>query len=277
MDTVELDNEIIGKTVVLDENCISEEELGESRELSPPDDIFLPIPYHLRFTFSDQDKDLKCLEDKQFISRCKTIHQRLIEKMKENQYFHQHKYTSGFEVRNKQGENCKAHIHICFRSTAVKATIDRCVKRYLADTYDQCVVGNQAKMFKEWTQLRDIDSFWRYPLKQNYNPKVCGGHPREYLELQHQVAKESYAKTVQINQAKLDKKDTNDTLFQRVINKLQKTTDNISRKTIALEFINTYIEEDRPLNRQTITGYTLNACVKLGILTPEALLAEWGY
>lgn len=240
--------------------------------LSPPCE-FRAIPYHFRFTFSGQDKELKCLEDKQFIARCKTIHKRLIEKMTDLGYFDKEQVTSGFEVRNKKGENCKAHIHICFKSTHVKQSIDRTIKRYLTDTYDQEVVGNQCKMFKEWTNLRCDSSFWRYPLKQKLNINVCNGFPITQLQHWHQVAHECYLKTVEVNQAKLDKSDNSDTLFERVYNQILKQ-DIKEQSEVARTFINYYLNENKPLNMQTIRGYTLTTSVKLGILPIETLIQQ---
>lgn len=257
------------------------ETLGELEEyegiVSPSETpLFRPIPYHLRFTFSNQDKELECLKDKQFIARAKTIHKRLIEKMRSNEYFHQGKFTSGFEIRNKLGENCRAHIHICFFSTHVKQSMDRCIKRYLQDNYDETVVGNQAKMFKEVTQLRDTDEHYRYAIKQTLNRNVCGGFTDEYLLIQHEIAKETYGKIVQVNQKKMDAKDKTDTLFSRVMLELKKDIPTNMRQ-VAKAFLNLYIEEDRPINKQTIQGYCVTAGIKLNLINPDELLTEWGY
>lgn len=261
----------------IQEKTVEEEKLSGEYEgfSSPPDDLFLPIPYHLRFTFSDQDKDLKCLESKSFINRCKLIHMSLLTKI--SPYFYNNQYTSGFEVRNKLG-NCKAHIHVCFKSTALKNTIDKAIKRHLSDNYDQEVVGNQAKMFKEWTQLRDENKFWRYPIKQTLDPTKCNGFSKEYLEQQHQIGKDTYAIGQEVAQAKLDKRDNLDTLFLRVYNKLKKSQIQPKNpREIADHFVQFYLDEDRPLNKTVIQGYVLLASVKLGIKTKQELLDDWGY
>jgi len=113
-----------------------------------PDRLTDPVAYHLRFTFSNQDKDLACLEDKQFISRCKVIHKNVIKEFLKLQYIYEDRYTSGFETHNKKGETCPAHFHLIFYSTKNTETMRRKVKRYLNDVYDQEVVGNKALMFK---------------------------------------------------------------------------------------------------------------------------------
>ncbi len=234
-----------------------------------------PIHYHFRFTFSDQDKDLECLNNQTFIARCKIIHRSLINKLSQNQYFYFDKFTSGFEVRNKAGENCKAHIHIAFRSTHIKQSMNRTIKRFLTEEWDQDYIGNQCYSFKE-QHVRNEEEFWRYPLKQGLNRHLCRGFSEDKLKQLHEVAKESYAKVCQVHQAKMDKKDKDDTLFLRVLSKIKKTNDT-SKRAIAKHFYLHYIEEDKPVNRQVIEGYVLNALVKLNLITIDELLDKHGY
>lgn len=247
-----------------------DKDLDEDEEISS-----LPIAYHFRFTFSDQDKDLACLEDKEFIKASKRLHKRIINKFTENNYIHQSKYTSGFEIRNKNGENCKAHMHLCFFSTRVKQSMVRTIKRFLHEE-DQDTTGNQCYYFKQWSLLDDINKFWRYPLKQTFSPALCSGFDQSYLEQQHGIATESYSVRIQVNQAKLDKKDNMDTLFSRAMSKMKKSQPKNAQQICEI-FLDIYIEEDRPINKQTIQGYVLNAQVKLGLITKQNILTEWGY
>lgn len=237
-----------------------------------------PIMHDFRFTFSGQDKELSCLQDKNFIGRCKTIYKRLIEHLSKLDYFYQGKYTSGFETMNKAGEQCYAHIHLRFRSQKNTQSMRRTIKRYLSETYDEDTHGNKAMMFKGVVE-RDLDKFWRYPLKQSLRAELCGGFTLEQLQHMHQVAKDSYQTVVQVNQQKMDRKDNNDTIFQRVISKIIKKypDNNFSQKEVASEFINTYVEEDRPINRSVIEGYVTNAMIKVGKKSVEDVLRDWGY
>lgn len=244
----------------------------------PEPPLVEPVAYHLRFTFSDQDKDLNCLQDSNFMARCKAIHKNLIDEFLNLDYIYESKYTSGFETQNKKGETCPAHFHLVFYSTKNSETMRRKVKRYLLEVYDQQVTGNKALMFKPQV-VRSHSEFWRYPLKQSLKPDLCGGFGSVELQIMHECAKESYLKTVQINQAKADKSDSSDTLFARVMNKIQKSepNDTISPRIIAKYFLDVYIEEDRPINLSTIKGYVLNASVKLGISSIDDIINTMGY
>jgi len=234
-----------------------------------------PIHYHFRFTFSDQDKDLECLNDKSFINRCKMMHKSLINRLSQNQYFYFDRFTSGFEVRNKAGENCKAHIHIAFKSTHIKQSMNRTIKRFLVEEWNQDYLGNQCYSFKE-QHVRCEDEFWRYPLKQGLNRQLCRGFSEDKLTQFHEVAKESYAKVCQVHQAKMDKKDKDDTLFLRVLSQIKKDNDT-TKRAIARKFYEYYIKEDKPVNKQVIEGYVLNALVKLNLITIDELLDKHGY
>lgn len=231
--------------------------------------------FDFRFTFSDQDKDLKCLEDKQFIGRSKSIYKALISHLEGLQYFTENIYTSGFEIMNRKGENCRAHIHLRFKSKLIKNSMHRTIKRFL-ETYEQETTGNKAMMFKTMIVPRNEEEFWRYPLKQNLSKLQRGFTPTQLTNM-HEIAKASYEKTIQVSQSKLDRQDTSDTLFDRVMSKLNKDISPNTTRKVATAFLALYVEENRPINKTTIDGYILNAQIKLGILTQDALLEKWGY
>lgn len=241
-----------------------------------PDPLTDPVAYHMRFTFSDQDKELNCLEDKQFISRCKAIHRNLITEFRKLDYIYEDRYTSGFETMNKKGETCQAHFHLIFYSIKNSDTMRKKARRYLSETYEQEVNGNKALMFKPQI-VRSKTELWRYPLKQSLKLDLCNGFTEDELKIMHECAKESYLKTVQINQAKADKKDISDTLFQRILAKIKKESPHPTSRTIARHFLETYVEEDRPLQLSTIQGYILNAELKLGITTFDDVIVKMGY
>lgn len=235
---------------------------------------FSAIPYKFRFTFSNQDEELKCLEDRQFIARCKMIWRALINKMSDNGYFFMDKFTSGFEVTSK-GEPCKAHIHINFKSDANKNSINRTIKRFLTQEFDEDYLGNKSYSFVPELTIKDDEKFYRYPLKQGLEPQLCRGFSRDKLEQMAQVAQDSYAVTCQVWQAKKDKRDKDDTLFLRCLARCKKNNDNTER-AITKTFVKQYREEQRPINRQVIQGYANNAMLDLNIISEDTLLDSWG-
>lgn len=235
-----------------------------------------PIAHDLRLTFSDQDKDLTNLENPQFRSRTRKIHRSLIDELLRMDYITNNKYTSGYETQNKSGDRCSAHIHLRFYSRVPSATIRRKIKRYLTDVWDQTTKGNKYMMFKGKT-VSSIEAFWYYCLKQNLDKRVCGGFTDEQLEKYHSIAKESWFKTVQIRQAKMDKADNLDTMFSKIMDKLKKDTTISCQRDIARIISQFYLDEEKPLNDTVIKGYTTNASIKLGFMTMDEYLSKLGY
>lgn len=249
-----------------DNNCSGEYE----GVLSPPEQLGYELNYQyidMRFTFSDQDKDLQCLNDKQFMNKARTIYKRYIDYIVGNGYVYRNKYTSGFEVLNKLGENCKCHFHLRFTTKSVVQSIRRRTKEFLAK-YEQNTNGNNAMMFKAIINPRNEEEYWRYPIKQILNKKFCGGFTDIELEHMHKVAKDSYEKIIQVNQKKMDKKDNLDTLFERLKNNLEKTM-LVKKVPLLIAATKFYVDEQRPVNKQTIEGYVDNYMLLKEYITYE--------
>lgn len=238
--------------------------------LSPSLELQRPLGFKFRFTFSNQDKEYKCHDDPLFVNRTKTIHGRILNKLLENNYVHENRVTSGYEVLNKMGERTHAHIHIHFKSTHRKESIRRTLKRYLEDTYDEDTTGNKAMSLVIEHELRSDEKFYRYPLKQGLDKKKCRGFTEKELEHFHAVAKDSYDITCQVNQQKADKADTTDTLFLRLTQKLSKLElkDTLSLRIATSQF---YAEEDRPINLTVMAGYVRTFQLKTGLITHAQL------
>lgn len=250
-------------------DTIETDKCSECEEIEYEDTIN-PAHFDLRFTFSNQDKDLKCLMDKSFLNRCKHIYKTLVHKLRDLNYFYNNKYITCFEVFNKSGESCKAHIHIRFMSVKVSESIRRAVKRLLEKTYDQNTKGNSNLMFKA-VIVRNEEEWWRYPLKQNLSD-LQGGFTKEQLLFMHEVSKASFEKVVQVHQAKMDKKDISDTLFSRLCENLKKSVQTESCLRIATSQF--YAGEDRPINIPVMAGYVRTYQLKQGLITHEELWAN---
>ena len=237
----------------------------DDNELVQMDDSIIPIAYTFRFTFSDQDKDHEYITDKPRMDRWKIISKNLVEKI--SQMYDIPKITGGFETLNKKGDRTWAHIHIHFYTTAIKESMSRVIKRYLGETYDMATVGIKAYSFKA-QQVRSAPEFWQYPLKQNLSYDMCRGFTNAELDFMHRVAKTSYSKTVEINQKKIDNRDTSDTLFERLEIWLKKSTAT-NKRILLMKATEFYIQEDRPIMKPTIEGYVNTYMLKNKLLTLE--------
>lgn len=229
------------------------------------------IYYHLRITFSDQTEKHEYIEDKDKLKRWKFISIAVKEVLLN--YAQYGKITGGLETKNKINEHTRGHVHFAFASTHRKDTIIKPVKRLLDKVYDMTTTGNKFFYFKAKPEP-DIDRIFRYPLKQALVPSLCSGFTPNQLQIFHQSAHESYLTTIQVNQKKADNRDSSDTLFLRLCEVLKKDKLKDYEKIVS-RAIRFYCDEDRPLNRQVITGYALTYQVKEKIRHEDDLAKEW--
>jgi len=225
-------------------------------------DNFRKIHYKFRFTFTEQDKSFEYEKE---LPRFKTIARHLVQKLLDT--YNIGKLIGGVETLNRAGDRTWCHLHIHFDAIENKETIARLIKRYLADNYTQNVTGVKYFMLKP-DVAKNIDEFMRYPLKQTFDKKLCYGYTDEELEIMHKVAQSSYMKCQEINQAKLDKSDTADTLFERLCRYLEQTQDN-KKSPLLISATKFYVEENKPINRHTIVGYVDNYMLRKNLITYE--------
>lgn len=68
----------------------------------------------------------------------------------------------------------------------------------------------------------DEHKFFRYPLKQNFFPKLCSGFSEDELQELRLVALENYKIATEINQNKADHKANSENLYDRLEHFLEK-------------------------------------------------------
>jgi hypothetical protein len=207
----------------------------------------------MRFTFSNQDKELECLRDSTFMSDCRNKWAKTIAYICKSGYMQYGKYTSGLETLNRLGESCKCHFHLRFTTTHQVQNVRRRVKEFITGQLKQDTTGNHCMMFKS-VIVQDEFLYFAYPIKQNYLKRYCGGFKDTELELMHKTANANYQKTIECNQAKANSRDKTDTLFERLVIYLDKLN-YVNRKTHLINATKFYVEEDRPVNKQIISGY----------------------
>lgn len=238
---------------------------------------FKPVAHDVRLTFSrnwlPQDKELKCLEDIEWKRSCKREAKSIIKKATDLSYFD--KWTAGLEEFNRKGDPCKFHLHLRFISSRQTASMRKQFKRW-AEDYLHNTRGNVNFMFKA-VVIRDETDFFGYPLKQNLSLSLCGGFGEEKLNALHEGAKSQYIKVCEAEQAKLDRTDKKETLFKTVLFQIENTQCTKTKKFIAQNFLQFYIENEYPINSTTIRGYVTQACLYFKLITPDELLGEWGY
>ena len=210
-----------------------------------------PIAYRFRFTFTDQDNEHEYAEQlPRFKHIAKDIKSKLVD------LYHITHITGGLEQLDKYGARTFAHVHFHFYSTANKDTMIRAIKNMLKDKYDQQTTGVKRWCFKEATDLRDKERFYRYPLKQVLMPELCSGFTKEELLHYHEVAKDVDISRIQFNSGKEGHMDEKNSIFERLTEKFKNQNPKVSERFPLLKLATQlYVEEGRPINKQTIQGY----------------------
>lgn len=164
--------------------------------------------------------------------------------------------VGGYEVKGKTGDYVKPHLHIHFTSYQCKDTIIKSVKRYFKDNHDIKLIGNKMYYMKPVPFVDNQEKFMRYPIKQ-YTKKeelknsVVRGFSEERLEEMRQAAHAVWLTGCEVQNARIDRKDDKDTLWDRLEAKLAKS----ETKNYMEQIIQFYMDENRPINNTTITGY----------------------
>lgn len=204
--------------------------------------------YKLRITTDDETYNPDNRQFKTLLRVAKNIYGRLIV----SQFIHS-KAVMGCEVKGKNGDYVKPHFHIHFNSKVKKDTIVKNLKRYYNDEYGENLKGNGMYYLKLESYIDNEKKFYGYPLKQqedliNVSSK---GYTNEQLEELRVGANAVYKTGCEVQQARDDKREDKETLWDRLEEFLKKNPDSEPMAKI-IEF---YMGENRPINNTTIIGY----------------------
>ena len=164
--------------------------------------------------------------------------------------------VGGYEIKGKNGDYVKPHLHLHFTSLQCKDTIVKSVKRYFIDQHDIKLIGNQMYYIKIVPFVDNLEKFMRYPIKQYTDDKelinsVSRGISDEDLKKMRQAAHAVWVTGCEVNNAKQDRREEKDTLWDRLEQKLTKS----ETKNWMEQIIQFYMDENKPINNTTITGY----------------------
>jgi len=191
---------------------------------------------------------------------------------------HSNQFTMGVEQFNKRAEKTWWHIHIAFTSSTKRDSLRRALMRFHA-SFELEFKGTKCYALTPWPDLKNLDGFWRYPLKQystvfqpqSFPIRNSQGFPPEKLEEMRKIAHAHWLEAVSVWQTKVDKNDKSDTLFEELYAYCRNRQPLDVRK-IARLLIEHYAEHNRPINLTVIKGYTYNIAFKENILSADYLI-----
>ncbi len=189
--------------------------------------------------------------------------------------------TIGFETKNKYGEPCRPHFH-CHFYFINPDIIDpkRSITQYLksrANSQDIKLKGNKKWCLQLVEEPEDHDRFYRYPFKfgagydgfANCN-LIIGDtlHPTQI-----KIAVEENKQRIDANclhrEKSREKQTFKDKLFKHLEDMQHKDDYSFqNHQCIWISILEYYKEEGKPINMQTIDGYTTLYQLHIGTLTP---------
>lgn len=167
------------------------------------------------------------------------------------------KATAGCEVKNTMGDYCNPHFHIHFRSATKKDTIAQAMRRKYLKEYDEKLVGVKMYSLKLEADTCSEDKFFRYAYKQQEPEKEllsCGFALQKTRDL-CVAAKASYIVAVEQRQKKAAHKEEASSLYDRLEIYLDKQREQSTSCAILEHILKFYVEEQKPINCNTIVGY----------------------
>lgn len=237
----------------------------------PPDTLFY---YRLRYTPEDQtEEDISANPrvTKPLFKRCRMVIFDVIKKYSE-------KWTYGAEWMNSKGYNVKFHYHIHFTSTSKPDAMRKAFVRYLQAEGLKCS-GLKSYMLKVTLITNSVDAFFQYPLKQYSTPisqdgcvfKYQKGFTLAQIENMRIAAHACWQVAVQVSSTKTRTIEQLDSVFLRAVSECKKIP-LPNMRNIKYAIIKLYMDEDRPINMQTINGYANTVALKLNVITIDELI-----
>lgn len=180
-------------------------------------------------------------------------------------------FIVALEKTNKYGEPTHEHFHFNFLSDASKDSIQKRIRKYFEDLALVCR-GNKCYALVECGEPDDIKRWLRYLMKERWLPEhsCIKDFSTEEISQMELLAKDEFALTINRNLANRKKLEDKTTLFDKIVKKLEEQNPKLnSFREINLFIIKYYVEDKKPVNIQTIDGYTYNYMISSGILTAE--------
>jgi len=189
-------------------------------------------------------------------------HLRLLKQMCKDKQFDA--MTLGFETKNKYGEPCRPHLHFHFEwSNPELVNPKRTLAEYLKNRANQngiVLKGNKKWCLQLVDDPTDWDRFFRYPFKfgtKTVRAFTASHFPPPWLAIQIPIAVDENNRRITANLLHRDK------VLEKVTfkDKLFKHLDSIegtptSDRDVWLAIAAYYVTESKPINFQTIAGYT---------------------
>lgn len=251
-------------------------------------DYKIPVYYNFRFTFPFQTRETVLASPRDTV-QCKVreISKTILDTLVPA---YTNKLTCGVEFKNSRNEPTWCHMHCAFIAWKSRDTIAKALQREM-DKSNYVCRGNKTFSLKPIAEVRDENKFFRYPLKQirpedqnnkNWAFTRAVGFTQQELEEMRTIAHEQWLTSVEINNQKADRSDTNDTLFSKLSGIVKVAMDNEKTPDLSMNFrwiqkqvLAFYVQEEKPLNFSTMSGYSYLLGYRYGVISEDKILDKF--
>lgn len=168
-------------------------------------------------------------------------------------------YILAKETLNKFGEKTKMHYHFNFFSDNSLETLRKNIVRK-TESLEYKLKGNKMYCLQAFAEPKDYNRWFRYCMKEKYIKQFTKYTPEENgptLEQLEMMAKDERKQTVEANIKLRTKQLDKRTYFDKIVKHLEKK-DIKTHREIYIEIAKFYVKDGKPVNSQTIKGYTNN-------------------
>jgi len=183
----------------------------------------------------------------------------------------------GVETHNKYGEVIKKHIHYHFVADVCAGTLRKRLERNYPKFQER--KGSSYYSLSDEKDVKDTDHFFRYCIKQyepiefKYEFDRIPIPPNFDMTTQQLVAHEQYNIGKEIICKKREKRDTNLSVYEKIIDKVTNDSPDLKTLTeIKLYVLDYFIENSLPPNKLKICDIASGIAILLRVITREEFL-----
>lgn len=175
----------------------------------------------------------------------------------------------GYETKNKVGEQTHPHLHLHFTTDKKVESIRKALTRKWKDEGE---TRTRAALYslKQEEDVKDVDFFFRYPLKQGNNDyDKFNVYPDGFdKDVQMKCAIEYYNTSVMINRQKMEKELNKTSTYDKLSEYLDSLALSVNlTSNLVIKFaVQFYIDNKMAISATTIHGYCVTYCVINGII-----------
>ncbi len=191
-------------------------------------------------------------------------------------------YTCGFEELDKFGDvrpkGCHFHFH--FQCYDVRETFRKWLRNNFEKMYNTPLRGPAHYYVRVDPEPEDYQAWLRYPCKelpvkrfcQNPDLEDISGARCQWIKSMHEIGSAESLRRHRHNKEWRKKKNAKKTLFDKLCDFLDENrVPNMTPKGYFLLTQAFYLKEKKPLNRDTMEGYTTNYLMSHGLLSRDFL------